>query len=493
MRSRNRKSKGNAAIIYTRVSDPRQVENTSLSNQEQQCVEYCNKKGYKLTRTFPEDTGRTGRNADRPSFQQAIKHARESDDVGHFVVLRFNRFYRNTKLHHVDYDVLLDDYGVRVESVLEDCNTDSAEHKRVRAMIAANAEYESDDISEKARMGMLRARADGRLTNQPPMGLKRVFDHRGNSMVKHDRYYASAVRRMFQMYDEGKLQKEILETFNAEGFRTPSNNRLSCKQLTRILGNIKYAGFVPVDDDIPPAVGDFEPIVDIALFERVQRRLNVKTSSNPTTYTSDRVEFPLRRFLRCSQCGNPLTGSFSTGKSGKKYSYYHCRNCRGVSVRADVLNNSFKELLSSFSVSAELMEFLNAVGEEYWEDDVMRKEKEASRLIGENKRDEKRKEKLIEMVLDGTISDKDMKVYMTKIEFRQRRLEILKTCHDPTDLRQQRNHCIKLIQNLANLWDRGPPEVRLALQSAVFPESIIMDKNTKAFTVQNYSEGLSRA
>jgi len=36
------------------------------------------------------------------------------------------------------------------------------------------------------------------------------------------------------------------------------------------------------------------------------------------------AHFPLKRFARCGRCGRSLTGSYATGRGGKKYPYYHC-------------------------------------------------------------------------------------------------------------------------------------------------------------------------
>src|SRR5439155_26939329 len=72
------------------------------------------------------------------------------------------------------------------------------------------------------------------------------------------------------------------------------------------------------------------PLVSEELFGQVQ---NVLDGRKPKVapHTRNHPDFPLRRFVRCGQCGTPLTGSWSTGRT-KRYAYYHCRRV-GCSAR----------------------------------------------------------------------------------------------------------------------------------------------------------------
>ena len=53
-----------SAVIYVRVSSPRQVENTSLATQEEACRAYCLRAGLEVLRVFREE-GESARTADR--------------------------------------------------------------------------------------------------------------------------------------------------------------------------------------------------------------------------------------------------------------------------------------------------------------------------------------------------------------------------------------------------------------------------------------------
>ena len=71
--------------------------------------------------------------------------------------------------------------------------------------------------------------------------------------------------------------------------------------------------------------GDFEPIVCLSTFQKVQDVLSRKQASS-TPRKRNHPDFPLRNFLRCASCGRALTGSWSRGRNGTRYAFYSCQN-----------------------------------------------------------------------------------------------------------------------------------------------------------------------
>ena len=57
-------------------------------------------------------------------------------------------------------------------------------------------------------------------------------------------------------------------------------------------------------------------------------------------------DFPLRGFVACGHCGEPLTAGWSKGRS-EYYAYYHCRpGCRAVNVTKAKLEGLFADELA---------------------------------------------------------------------------------------------------------------------------------------------------
>ena len=114
--------------------------------------------------------------------------------------------------------------------------------------------------------------------------------------------------------------------------------------------------------------GRHEAIVSEHVFRNVQLILKGKRPVI-APYQRNHPDFPLRRFLHCSECGKPLTGGGSTNKPKKKYPYYFCYNnrCRAVkSVRTVKAEQEFIELLGRLRVGESFLCELSGVLKEEW-------------------------------------------------------------------------------------------------------------------------------
>jgi hypothetical protein len=117
-----------------------------------------------------------------------------------------------------------------------------------------------------------------------------------------------------------------------------------------VLHHRAYIGIIRPRGWTTEARGDFEPLVDVALFERVQASLHTKPRQSAAIGQHvDHPDFPLRRFVRCS-CGGAMTGSWSSGRS-RRHAYYHCqRSCQRITKAA--LEGAFFALLDTLRPAA---------------------------------------------------------------------------------------------------------------------------------------------
>jgi hypothetical protein len=67
-------------------------------------------------------------------------------------------------------------------------------------------------------------------------------------------------------------------------------------------------------------------LVDRDTFWRVQQVMQERSNNTNHPRTICHPDFPLRQFIRCSQCHKPLTGYWARGHKGKKFAYYECYN-----------------------------------------------------------------------------------------------------------------------------------------------------------------------
>ena len=80
-----------------------------------------------------------------------------------------------------------------------------------------------------------------------------------------------------------------------------------------------------------------------------------------------RIPRPLGRFVRCAACSNPLTGSWSRGRAGRRYAYYRCPSCSRLSIGKERLETLFLELLDKLQPKPEYLQALKESVLEIWQ------------------------------------------------------------------------------------------------------------------------------
>src|ERR1017187_7615337 len=111
----------------------------------------------------------------------------------------------------------------------------------------------------------------------------------------------------------------------------------------------------------------FRIIIDQETFDRVQAILKGRRPTL-TPHERNHPDFPLRVFVKCATCGQPMTGSWSRGRN-KKYPYYYCPGrCRGINVRKEKLGLEFTKLLERMQVRHENVALFHKIVVDQWEE-----------------------------------------------------------------------------------------------------------------------------
>jgi site-specific DNA recombinase len=328
------------AVIYCRVSSQEQVSNLSLPTQEKACRDYCQREGYDVAEVFVE-RGETAKTADRPEFLRLLQTCRTSRGRLHGVVVyALSRFSRNSADHHA-IAALLRGLGIALRSVTEPID-DSPAGRFMEAVIAGVAQFDNDMRSARTVAGMKAAIERGRWVWMAPIGYRNA---KGHPSLVQEPAEAVLVRTAFELYAGGLTEKQARAAVVAQGLRTQKGRPISSTGFAKLLRNPAYMGLVRAPAWKDAAQGDFEPIVPPDLFARVQQRLHRKRGiAEPIARHRDHPDFPLRRFVRCGTCEVVLTGSWSTGRGGRRYAFYSCRRCQ-MAVRKADLEQAFVDLL----------------------------------------------------------------------------------------------------------------------------------------------------
>jgi DNA invertase Pin-like site-specific DNA recombinase len=339
------------------------VTNLSLATQVKACREYCKRQGCEVVEVF-EDAGESAKTTDRDGFQRLLTFCRENKGRVQFVVVyNVTRFSRNAYDHAV-VGALLKRLGVTLRSVNEPIG-DDAVGKLTENMLAAIAQFDNDQKAERTKAGMRAALSRGQWTWLAPPGYRNGNTKLGGPSLVPDVESGPLMTRAFEMVATGNYAvTDVLRKMTLLGLRTRRERPLAMQTLTALLKRRLYTGIIDAPGfGMKGICGDFEPLVSEAVFARVQAVL--RGHSGPETHHLDHPDFPLRRFVVCDQCGTPLTGSAPRGRT-RRYEYYHCRKCRGVSIRRDALHRLFLEQLETLRPREEYLELFRAIVLDVW-------------------------------------------------------------------------------------------------------------------------------
>ena len=461
------------AVIYCRVSTQEQTKNLSLTTQRRMCEEYCEREGFEVAHVFMEQ-GESAKTADRTELKRLLDYCRENKKRVDFVVVHsLSRFSRDTRVHH-GLTGLLMGFGIALRSVTEPIDG-SPTGRLMESLFSSIAQFENDVKAQRTETGMKAALQLGRWTFQAPVGY--LTGPRGGFSMVPDPDRAPLVLDAFREFASGRVQKsELVRRLDRKGLRTRRGRPLTAQTLSAILRNPLYAGRVEVKKWGTAVRGDFEPIVPEDLFDRVQAIVAGRRKASSTRVRLH-PDFPLRGLVRHDACGKPLTASKSLGRGGR-YSYYHCRDCRGVRVRKAVLEGAFRDLLVRLQPRPEYLRLFEAIVLDVWKDRQRSGRQDGLRLEQRAAAFRQRLDTLEESFIYRREVDRQTyerqrdrlreQLAITEAEAEEVKVEEL----DVEGLLAFAQH---VLMDAARLWEQAPPDQRQRLQRVLFPQGLMFD------------------
>lgn len=464
------------AVIYVRVSDPRQAENLSLATQLRACEEYCHRQGFQILERFKEQ-GESAKTADRTELQRLLQYCRTHKGKVQFVVVfNLTRFARE-KYDHFALRAHLKSLGISLRSATEPID-DTATGKLMEGVLAAFAQFDNDVRSDRTRAGMRAALELGRWTFLAPIGYLNAPRWSGKSLVE-DPERAPLVRRAFEEFATGRFTKrEVLDKVTRLGLRTRRGLKVSAQTFDGMLENRLYIGIIDVPDyGVVGRRGDFDPLVDEALFYRVQGILSGRIRMvGPRE--RNRPDFPLRGFVRCYACGRGLTGSWSKGRSAR-FAYYHCRPaCRAVNVNKTKLEGLFVEELERLQPTPAYMRLIKESILRAWHEQKAAVRQAASDIERHVKAIQQRLDRLDEAFIFA--KSIDLETYERQRDKLREELTLAQIDRHASELDELDVEGIlafaeRVLPRAADLWVQASLDQRQRLQQLFFPEGVTFD------------------
>lgn len=456
------------ALIYTRVSTKEQAEGGySLSNQDKECKKFAIDNNYSILNVY-EERGESAKTTDRTELQKLMKYCfQNKKDIDVLIVWKLDRLARNME----DFYSLTNYFNklnIRVLSATE-VNGESATEKLTRNMLGAFAQFENDQKSERVTAGMKEAFKQGNWLWKTPKGYTRKF-----GMVIPDPETAPIITKIFEKFSTGLYkQTQLIKYAEKNGIK------MQASTMNHMLRNPFYIGYMVKGKwSEEPIRGSFEPIVSDKIFNKVQAILEGRKPII-SGYKRNNPEYPLRQFITCPNCNQPLSGSPSKGRS-KKYPYYHCYNkdCSiNFRIPVDRLHKVFVEYLKEIKPASEFLDLFQLTVED------VHNQRTENRLNKSNELDKRliklkeTKSKLIDYKLDGSISQADYSFKSEQLNSQIKEVEYeLSTLSDTEeDLTKCLKYTCNVVANLDEVWLNGSLDIRQRLQRLIFPKGLTYD------------------
>ena len=319
------------AILYTRVSSAEQVTGTSLAMQERDLRDWCKRNGYDVLEHF-QDAGESAKTTDRPAFIQAL-HTAKQRKADAFVVWKLDRLARDT-LGGLLTKKQLNAHGCALVSITEAIGSGPIGELQSAIMLAVS-KYDNDIRADRSRLGMAETSANGGWCFPTPKGY--VRDRLGNlPILKPDGSLSTLIADCIRGVINGTASKsDGMDKLHAAG--------LTRQQAFKVFEKPVYGGIIRcklVPGDVKAA---FDGIVTRAEWYKLEEILGAEKIRAVRNYEND--DFPLVSVLVCPECGKPMRGAFSRGKSKKRYGYYWCPK-NHLSIPSKDADKMLRELFS---------------------------------------------------------------------------------------------------------------------------------------------------
>ena len=373
----------------------------------------------------------------RENFHRMIADGK--DGLFDMVITKeITRFARNT-LDSIQYTRRLLEYGVAVFFQNDNINTLDEDSELRLTIMSGIAQDELRKLSSRVKFGHQQA-----IKSNVVLGNSRIFGYRKeNKHLAIDETEAPMVRELFELYASGSYSMKQIEVILWDkGYRNLKGKRISHVTMSNMISNPKYKGwyvgnkvkvvdmFTKKQKFLPPEewvmfkdeTGLIVPaIVSEELWEKANAVLRKRSEDVKSRQGICNHANLLTGKLFCTCCGQPYYRKESRDIQGNRNSKWVCsgkiKAGKATCPSFPIYESELKPLLidvfrdTKADADAMIQEYIRMYAE-MTDDHTLPSQIEALKKIVENA--DRKKAKLLQLSVDGRLSDSDFEAMMKK-------------------------------------------------------------------------------
>ena len=425
-------------VYYARVSTEKEEQINSLENQVSFFENYIRKNAnWTFIRGYVDEGISGTTSLKREQFMQMIDNS-QKDEFDLIVAKEVSRFSRDT-IDSLYYTRKLLEYDVCVYFLSDNIITASNDGELRLTIMSSMAQDEVRKISERTKFGFKRAIEKGTV-----LGTNNIWGYKkekGKLVI--DEIESPLIRTIFDTYANNQKigLKKLSIQLAEQGYYNRNGNMIHQNTLKKIIQNPKYKGYYTgglstvvdyrtkkrnfYDKQEWKVFKDYEkvpPIVSEELWDKANQKL-LSRSKSAKMYQKHQTTYPLSGKLYCKKHKCGFVRKIRHYKNKEDVIYWYCgdfhkkgkKNCLPACFKQedlyDILLIVFKKYeIYKEEIAEELMSFYLELSKE---EENIEKEK---KIINEIKVLENKKDKLLDLALDGFLSKEELQIKKVSIE-----------------------------------------------------------------------------
>ena len=463
-------------IFLRRVSSKGQEANFSLQGQNTRLSRYAKQKGIQIIKNFKLTESAT--KEDRKQFMEVIDFCLAQGETIAILVDGLDRLQRTfnelTMLKKLVREGKIELHFCGLNLVINQ-NSPATDILNWEMHIVF-AEYQMNNFKEiTARGRNQKVMEDHMISWQSPCGYENYIDESGNRTARPKEPEATYLKRLFECYAIGGTSLRQLVTLAEKfGLKSRKGKKIGLTSMIKIIDNPFYYGALPSKGTVYENAAH-TPIISKDVWEACQRVREIQSSKSVK-----KAEIPfLYRGIFKSYYDDSVCSS-ETKK--EKYTYIACRNENNerIYINENDITDQIVSILNQIFIPQNIIDNYNRYIQSSDQEEMAFKIKERGCIKAEITKIDNRLENLLDMRLDGKLTDerynnKEQELNARKLELEEK---IQNQDTDEPDSRQIAPDSVSLFSRLGDIFLMGTDVVnKQNLLRLIFKELKIRDGN----------------